>query len=358
MFRIGSNVYATDGRVGTVRYLVLNPLTREVSDLIVQGNGAIGSRVVSTRYVDHVDKQGDIHLKVDKAFVQKLRVFDHQEFETPSWKEAGLSEALLIWNDSYGIVVKEMPQPMKRVHIDRGVDEEHVLIGRGSRVYTALGERVGTVDHVVVDPDTKVLLYLVVRLPGLRRRRVVVAGSQVKEWQHDGVILNLDRDALYALPPYVPRKEDKTLAQFVREAIEALGIPVEDLSVFVDKGHVLLRGHSATRADRRRIGAAARAVEGVVSVTNEITTDEELAVRIQERLLSDAVASLYPVDVLVKNRIATVTGQVPSSSVHDIILDVVRHTPGVVSVIDEITIDREAFQDELPVIMTVHVQEA
>jgi phospho-N-acetylmuramoyl-pentapeptide-transferase len=51
------------------------------------------------------------------------------------------------------------------------VDDGEVLVGKGSPVLTALGERVGTVDHVVIDPDANKLLYLVVRLPGIRRRR-------------------------------------------------------------------------------------------------------------------------------------------------------------------------------------------
>ncbi len=359
MLKIGAPVFATDGRAGVLQYVVMNPHTREVSDIIVKCDLFTGSRVVSARYIDRIDEDGGIYLNVDKAFIKSLREFDHKEFETPDWAGAtgyDLDE-LLIWNDSYGVTVKELPRPLKRVHIDQGVDEDRVLVGRGSRVFTALGERVGVVDHVVVDPDTRKLLYLVVRLPGIRRRRVVVTAPQVKDWGHDAVVLDLDKDALYALPPYVPKKKDEALAQRVREAIEALGVPVEDLSVFVERGHVLLRGHSHSQEDRRRIGAAARAVEGVVSVSNEITTDRELEIRVQQRLLSDPIASLYPVDVVVKNRIATVIGKVPSPAIQDIILEIVRNTPGILSVIDEISVDREAFAEELPPIVAVNVQE-
>ena len=357
MFKIGSPVFATDGRVGVLQYVVLNPHTEEVSDIVIKCDGFAGSRVISARYVDHLEEDGSVHLSVDKAFVRQLRVFDHKEFEVPEHVTNGqLPDEVLVWSDGYGIVTKELPQPLKRVHIDRGVDEDRVLVGRGSRVFTKLGERVGTIDHVVLDPASRKLLYLVVRLPGIRRRRVVVPRSQVKEWGHDSVILNLDKDDLYALPPFV-RHRDEALAQKVRDAIAALGIPVEDLSVFVEKGHVILRGHSHSLEDRRRIGAAARSVKGVVGVTNEITTDRELEIRIQQRLLEDPVASLYPMDVVVKNRIATVIGKVPSQTIQDIILEIVRDTPGVVSVIDEITVDREAFADEGLPIMAVGVQE-
>ncbi len=357
MFTIGSPVFAKDGRVGALQYVVLNPHDGEVSDLIVKCDLLTGSRVISTRYVDHVDDDGSIHLNIDKAFVQNLRKFDHKEFTTPELPGTPpySPEEMLVWNDGYGIAVKNFPRPFKRIRV--GVEDGMILVGRGAPVFSSLGERVGVVDHLAVDPENRKLLYLVVRLPGIRRRRVVVAASQVKEWSDTGVVLNLEKDALYALPPYVPKKKDEALAQRVREAIEALDIPIEDLRVFVEKGHVLLRGHTHSQEDRRRIHAAARAVSGVISVSNEMTTDRELEVRVQDRLLHDPIASLYPVDVIVKNRIATVLGKVPSPTIQDIILEIVRHTPGILSVIDEIAVDREAFAEEPPLIATVNIQE-
>ncbi len=348
MFKVGSPVYATDGRVGTLQYVVLNPHSQEVSDLVVKCDFFIGSRVIPARYIDHVADDGAVHLSVDKAFVRRNREFKQEEF-TLSGPEVTLAQhtdARLFWQDVYGVTVEELPQPVARVRIDSGVDDGEVLVGKGSRVFTALGERVGVVDHVVVDRDARKLLYLVVRLPGIRRRRVVAPASQVKEWQHDAVTLALDKEALFALPPYVPAKRDDVLAQLVRQTIAALGAPIENLSVFVDGGHVLLRGHSHSVDDRRRVEAAARSVSGVISVTNEITTDKHLDVQVQQRLLDDPVASNYPVDVIVKNRIATLIGKVPSPAVKDVILEIVRNTPGIVSVIDEMTIDAEAFREE------------
>jgi len=349
MFRIGSPVFATDGKVGVLQYVVLEPHSQEVSDLVVKCDLFTGSRVISARHIDHVDEDGAIHLSVDKAFVRRTRKFDREEFTEPGdVVTAAHSDGRLYWQDIYGVMATELPKPATHVHIVTGIDDGDVLVGKGSRVFTALGEHVGTVDHVVIDPDARKLLYLVVRLPGIRRRRVVVAASQVKEWQSDAVVLDMDKDALYALPPYIPAKQDETLAQLVRQAIAALGVEVEHLSVFVDKGHVLLRGHSQSLDDRRRVEAAARSVSGVLSVTNEIATDKHLDVLVQQRLLDDSVASRYPVDVIVKNRIATVIGKVPSPAVQDVILEIVRNTPGIVSVIDELSVDAQAFVREWP----------
>jgi sporulation protein YlmC with PRC-barrel domain len=350
MFRIGSPVFATDGKVGVLQYVVLNPETQEISDLIVKCDLVGDARVLSARHIDFVDEDGAVHLSVDKTFVRRSRTFDRAEFVESSEEPvaAAHSDGRLYWQDIYGVTVTELPKSATHVHIVTGVDDDDVLVGKGSRVFTALGEHVGTVDHVVIDPDARKLLYLVVRLPGIRRRRVVVAASQVKEWQPDVVVLDLDKDALYALPPYVPAKRDETLARLVRQAIAALGVEVEHLSVFVDKGHVLLRGHSQSLDDRRRAEAAARSVSGVLSVANEITTDKHLDVLVQQRLLDDPVASRYPVDVIVKNRIATVIGKVPSPAVQDVILEIVRNTPGIVSVIDDLSVDAAAFVREWP----------
>jgi len=233
MFRIGSPVFATDGKVGVLQYVVLEPHSQEVSDLVVKCDLFTGSRVISARHIDHVDEDGAIHLSVDKAFVRRTRKFDREEFTEPGdVVTAAHSDGRLYWQDIYGVMATELPKPATHVHIVTGIDDGDVLVGKGSRVFTALGEHVGTVDHVVIDPDARKLLYLVVRLPGIRRRRVVVAASQVKEWQSDAVVLDMDKDALYALPPYIPAKQDETLAQLVRQAIAALGVEVEHLSVF------------------------------------------------------------------------------------------------------------------------------
>lgn len=346
MLQIGSPVYATDGKVGVLQYVVLEPETQEVSDLIIKCDLFGDARVLSARHIDRVDDDGAIHLSVDKASVRRARKFVRAEFIEPEGPAASPGAGgRLYWQDIYGVMMEELPKPAARVKIVSGVDDDEVLVGKGSRVFTALGERVGSVDHVVIDKDARKLLYLVVRLPRIRHRRVVVAASQVKDWQPDAVVLKLDKEALYALPPYVPARQDATLARLVRQAIGALGVDVEHLGVFVDKGHVLLRGHSASQDDRRRIESATRSVPGVLSVTNEITTDRELELRVQQRLLADPVASLYPVDVIVKNRIATVVGKVPSSGVQDVILEIIRNTPDIVSVIDELAIEPQAFEE-------------
>nr|WP_290668464.1 BON domain-containing protein [Ardenticatena sp.] len=356
MLRIGAPVMATDGEIGTLQYVILNPNTRTVSDIVVRSGRLFKrARVISARYIDHVDQDGAIHLSVDSEFVRNCRVFAHKEFTTPEWaSETGYNaEHVLIWHDPYaGPTLKQLPRPVVRVHIDRGTDEMTPLVGRGSAVYTKTGERVGTVDHIAVDPATLQPLYVVVRLPGIRRRRVVVPADQVQAWQHQSITLALEKKDLHALPPYTPRTPDIKLGEAVREAIEALGIPVDALSVFVDKGHVLLRGHTHSAEDRRRIEAAVRQVEGVLSVTNEMTTDRQLEVQVQSRLLADPVAGLYPVDVVVQNRVATVIGTVPHETIQHLILTIVRQTPGITAVIDQITVDPNAFQEEpLPVIV-------
>lgn len=356
MLRIGAPVLATDGEIGTLKYVILDPRTRTVSDIVVE-SGTIfkRARVISARHIEHVDEDGTVQLSVDSEFVRNCRIFEHKEFSTPDWAhETGYgAQNVLIWSDPYaGPTLKELPRPTVRLHIDRGVNEETLLVGRGSAVYTKDGERVGTIDHIAIDPATMQPLYVVVRLPGIRKRRVVVPAEKVQEWQHQAITLDMEKKDLHALPPYTPRTPDIKLGEAVREAIEALGIPVDALSVFVDKGHVLVRGHTHSPEDRRRIEAAVRKVEGVLSVTNEITTDRELELRVQSRLLADPVAGLYPVDVVVNNRVATVIGTVPHETIQDLILKIVRQTPGIAAVIDHITVDADAFKEEpLPVIV-------
>lgn len=351
MFKIGARVFTTDGEAGTLRYVVLDPATREVTDLVVEKGLLLKEdRVVSVADVSHVDEDG-IYLILSSEELKQRRRFKHAEFVVPDWEVKAPYKAseVLAWMDPY-VGMPNFAQPTVRVHIDEGVSNEAATIGKGTPILTRLGERVGTLDHAVVDPESRQPIYLVLRLPGIRRRRVVVSATQVKEWAHDGVILNLERSDLKALPPYTPARGDAALAVAVREAIEGLALPLQNLGITVNQGHVVLEGHAETAEARRKADQAARAVEGVLSVTNRITTDAGLQTRIQGRLLDDPIASLYPVDVVVHNGAVRVVGKVPNTAIQDIILNIVRLTPGVVSVIDEIEVRPEAFEEPAPVV--------
>jgi uncharacterized protein YrrD len=72
----------------------------------------------------------------------------------------------------------------------------------GANVFTADGDRVGTVDRVVLDPDTKEVTHLVVQKGFLFKEDKVVPMSLVGPATEDRVTLREDADGLEKLPDF------------------------------------------------------------------------------------------------------------------------------------------------------------
>ena len=72
---------------------------------------------------------------------------------------------------------------------------------------------------------------------------------------------------------------------------------------------------------------------------NEITQLED---KIAENLLHDSRLANYPIDVINKNGIVTLAGEVSSSELAEAAETIARQTDGVIAVINEIVINREA----------------
>jgi osmotically-inducible protein OsmY len=228
------------------------------------------------------------------------------------------------------------------------VGDRAVIIGRNTEVYTRGGRKVGTIDHVAVDPVSMAPRMLVVRMPGIRRRRVMVTADEVLSWERTGIILTLRRHDLHALPPYTPYADDKTVVAGVRGTLQESGLRISGLDLASSDGHVTLRGHADSDAARRAADRLVRTVPGVVTLDNELTTDRILATRVQARLDDEPIAGLYPVKIAAERARVRVSGTVPNSAIHAIVLDVVNQTPGVNSVDDQVELHPEAFQGAAP----------
>lgn len=71
--RRGARVEATDGSVGTVADLVVDPVSSEISHVIVLQGGLFNQRHVtlSAEQIDHIDDDG-VYLKIDRRAVELL----------------------------------------------------------------------------------------------------------------------------------------------------------------------------------------------------------------------------------------------------------------------------------------------
>lgn len=350
MFDMGSKVITIDGTEHRLSNLVLDPHDNDVVDLVVAvGGDEAERRIVSVVDVGYADSEG-VRLNISDEDLSRRRRFAMEEMSVVAPGQTGATGQGMIWVDPYQGPNVEMPGsrvPVTRVQLTRGVGDRAVIIGRNTEVFTRGGRKVGTIDHVAIDPASMEPKMLVVRMPGIRRRRVMVTSDEVLSWERTGIILTLRRHDLHALPPYSPYADDKTVVAGVRSAVQKSDLRIAGLDVVSSDGHVTLRGHADSDAARRAADRLVRTVPGIVALDNELTTDRILATRVQARLDEEPVAGLYPVRIDADRTRIRVSGTVPNSAIHAIVLDVVNQTPGVTAVTDDLELRPEAFQGPL-----------
>lgn len=115
-------------------------------------------------------------------------------------------------------------------------------------------------------------------------------------------------------------------------------------------GVITLTGTAHSAAERERYVAAAKSVNGVKSVQDELTVnphaeglrgqarDAALAARISASIAGQAGVNALHVKPSVHDGTVTLQGNVPSQSVHQTILQTVRRVPGVTNVVDRIAV--------------------
>jgi uncharacterized protein YrrD len=213
MFKIGENVYTTDGQAGKLMKIVINPETGHITHLIVEkGFLQKTDRVVPIEAV--TDTTGDdIRLTVSTAELEQLPEFNQSEFRTedPGWERdtyhVGDPDHAVRWDMAYG---HNSPMEVERVHtseghLERGVDTDERVVSKGMKVYDYDGE-LGVVETVLVDEVTAQMTHLVVK-HGFMGPHIAVPMSAVTTISEASVSINLTRDEAMALAGHKPAAE-------------------------------------------------------------------------------------------------------------------------------------------------------
>ncbi len=193
------SVYATDGKVGDIHSVVMNKNTHAITHFIVKhGAGRQADYwVLTSEQVDYVDADGSIHLNIGKEAVKDApkysRKIVHGEFDPDT-------DDQLVWRDIYGVMTTNAADYSSSKVYQRGVDVDSLLVGFGTKVYTNLGEQEGKLMCITLGTEITQPGHLVIQLKGLRGKVVVAEASHVTSWQSDAVVLDMDAEALKALP--------------------------------------------------------------------------------------------------------------------------------------------------------------
>lgn len=193
---IGADVLTDDGeKVGTVAYIVVQPESMRVTDIVVSTGAILGRDVVVPIDVVAAVVDGAVRLSMSRERLEGCPDYVEVRFRQPpeDWAPVGgfsyPAEGMLWPATTYA------PQPES---VTVNAPPNTVGVHRGMDVDSSDGHRVGAVEAVDTDPSTDEVRGLVVKQGHLFTRDTTIPVSAVAGVGTDRVTLNLTRDEVHA----------------------------------------------------------------------------------------------------------------------------------------------------------------
>lgn len=190
---VHADIMCTDGDAGTSKALIVDPMQRRVTHVVVREHGLTNSeRLVPTNLLDEASVDS-ISLQCSQSELHKLEDFVEAHFVDPPYATPAL---IGYWYESQ----------MSPLVISNRVPEGEVTLGRWA-VVEAIDGSVGHVDSLIVDPANYHITHIVVRTHRyLTRQEVAVPVAEVERFFSDYVMLRVSRADVARLP-HVPLHE-------------------------------------------------------------------------------------------------------------------------------------------------------
>ena len=185
-------VKCCDRNCGRSTYIVLNPVTKEITHLVVKQR-----EFPHTERLVPIDLMVEstprlIRLRCDAPDLDRMDEFFETQF-IPSKRTHIVDGAYLMWPYTY-TTQEYVSRDQERIPIDE------LAIPRGAHVEAEDG-RVGRVDEFIVDRESEHITHLVMREGHLwGQRDVTIPVSYIKRIDDDSVYLTIDKASVEALP--------------------------------------------------------------------------------------------------------------------------------------------------------------
>ena len=204
-FRIGADATCVDGVCGKVSRVVVDPVARAVTHLVVQPRHWPGlGRLVPLDLVDTATPK-EVRLRCTRAGFDELRFAEDAHFMpgTSLDQHSGYSAEQLLMLPYYRRIAGE-GGPRTREAESAGtygsLPPDEVGVRRDKRVYATDGE-IGRVEGLVIEPGNHHVSHVLLQEGHVfGRRQVVVPIGAVTE-VIDGVQLNITKQQVENLPP-------------------------------------------------------------------------------------------------------------------------------------------------------------
>jgi hypothetical protein len=194
---IDAAVECTDGPCGRSTYVILNPVTRDVTHLVVKEKDLLHiERLVPISMIkESTPKTIQLRCSQDELGRQEHFIETHFVPVDPAYT-GGMYEGCqgrMMW--PY-VIPEDATAPLEEEHLPPG----ELAIRRGAQVHATDG-KVGQVDEFLVQPEDGHITHLVLREGHLwGQKDVTIPVSAIGRIQEGGVFLKLDKASIEALP--------------------------------------------------------------------------------------------------------------------------------------------------------------
>jgi sporulation protein YlmC with PRC-barrel domain len=204
-FTIGAEASCTDGDCGEVRRVIINPVAREVTHLVVEPKGRLGlARLVPLDLVETSESQ--VRIRCTLAEFAELEPAEETEFIPGSQGYAAYGpEQVLVW-PYYGLggaatvtdaaALQGTSQTVTYDTIPLG----EVDVRRGDAVQATDGS-IGRVHGLVVDPRTHHVTHVLLAEGHLWGKKEVAIPIRSVTRADEGIQLNITKKQVEDLPP-------------------------------------------------------------------------------------------------------------------------------------------------------------
>jgi hypothetical protein len=196
LFTIGSEVRCTDGDCGSVIRLVVNPVVREVTHLVVEPKHRAGlGRLVPLHLV--LSSNGVVELGCTLAEFEALDLAEEIQFLPGDGLLPGYTSSDVLALPYYGLGAGSITPPVYADAIPLG----DVAIRRGGAVHATDGE-IGLVQGLIIEPVHHHVTHFLLQEGHLwGRKEVAIPIGSVTDIDDDGIRLTLSKQEVEALPP-------------------------------------------------------------------------------------------------------------------------------------------------------------
>lgn len=195
---IGARVLCSDGACGHSSYVVINPITQAITDVVVKEDGfGHPERLVPVKYVKS-STPTEIHLDRSRADLEAMRTFLSVKFISGALPHLTYDpDQYMFW--PYNLPPADLePDYIPLEHEQIPPDE--LAIHRGTQVRATDGP-IGHVSEFLVNPANGHITHLVLRRGHLwNTHEVTIPVTDIKSIEEDMVYLGINRHAVESLP--------------------------------------------------------------------------------------------------------------------------------------------------------------